>query len=62
MYDSYRYTKDYKKLKDLVIAVLNNDSDYSEEEVMIMLDESYQNDDLTTQQYDELCGYISDLL
>lgn len=56
------YAKDYSSLKDLVVSLLNNDSDCPVEVVVERVENAYYEGGLTDHQYDELIGYLQDLV
>ena len=64
MYDSHKYSKSYKRLKEAVIDIINGDSDWDRDTITDLWDEvqeQYDSGDLTSTQYDELMGYLQDI-
>lgn len=62
MYDSHIDCKEYKKLKDYIVDILNGDvEDYDVEALANHIQELYDNNDMSSSQYDDLMGYVQDL-
>lgn len=62
MYDSHIYCREYSHIKDLVVDIMNNDvDDYDIDEIECRIQELYDNDKMSSSQYDELMNYCMDL-
>ena len=62
MYDSHIYCKEYKELKDYIIDILNGEiENYDVEELSNHIQELYDNNEMSSSQYDDLMGYVQDL-
>ena len=62
MYDSYIYCKEYKELKDYIIDILNGEiENYDVEKLSNHIQELYDNNEMSSSQYDDLMGYVQDL-
>lgn len=62
MYDSHLYAKDYKYLKDLIISMMNGeDIGKSVDDLATMVNNSYQDGDISSYNYDELIGYLQEM-
>lgn len=62
MYDSHIYCKEYKELKDYIVDMLNGEiENYDVEELSNHIQELYDNNEMSSSQYDDLMGYVQDL-
>lgn len=62
MYDSYIYCKEYKDLKDYIADCINGDiTNYDVEKLSNYIQELYDNDELSSSQYDDLMSYVQDM-
>ena len=62
MYDSHIYCKEYKELKDYIIDILNGEiENYYVEKLSNHIQELYDNNEMSSSQYDDLMGYVQDL-
>lgn len=62
MYDSHIYCKEYKELKDYIIDILNGEiENYDVEKLSNHIQELYDNNEMSSSQYDDLMGYVQDL-
>lgn len=62
MYDSHIYCKEYKELKDYIIDILNGEiENYDVEKLSNHIQELYDNNEMSSSQYDDLIAYVQDL-
>ena len=62
MYDSHIFCKEYKDLKDLIVDIVNGDTeDYDIDALAEHIQELYDNGEMSSSQYDDLMSYIQDL-
>jgi hypothetical protein len=64
VYNQHIYCEKYKELKDEIVAILNNDIDADAgylEELENEIQELYDNEEMTSTQYDDLMSYLQDL-
>lgn len=62
MYDSWKYCKEYKEIKNKLVDIYNNeDDDYNLEEIAEHIQELYESGELQATQYDDLMNIIVDL-
>lgn len=62
MYDSHIYCKEYKELKDYIVDILNGEiENYDVEKLSSHIQELYDNNEMSSSQYDDLMGYVQDL-
>lgn len=62
MYDSHIYCKEYKELKDYIIDILNGEiENYDVEKLSNHIQELYDNNEMSSSQYDDLMNYVQDL-
>lgn len=62
MYDSHIYCKEYKELKDYIVDILNGEiENYDVEKLSNHIQELYDNNEMSSSQYDDLMGYVQDL-
>ena len=62
MYDSHIYCKEYKELKDYIVDILNGEiENYDVEELSYYIKKLYDNNEMSSSQYDDLMGYVQDL-
>lgn len=63
MYDSHIYCKQYKDFKDTIVNILNGDDTETDiEKLADHIQEVYDSGNMQSSQYDDLMGYIQDLL
>lgn len=61
MYDSHIFCEEYKNLKDLIAGIYNGEVyDSDMESISDYIQELYDNGEMSSSQYDELMGYITD--
>lgn len=62
MYDSHIYCKEYKELKDYIVDILNGEiENYDVEKLSNHIQELYDNNEMSSSQYDDLVGYVQEL-
>ena len=62
MYDSHIYCKEYKDLNDYIADCINGDIiDYDVEKLSNNIQELYDNDEMSSSQYDDLMSYVQDM-
>lgn len=62
MYDSHIYCKEYKELKGYIIDILNGEiENYDVEKLSSHIQELYDNNEMSSSQYDDLIAYVQDL-
>lgn len=62
MYDSHIYCKEYKDLNDYIADCINGDvTDYDIETLFNHIQELYDNNEMSSSQYDDLMSYIQDM-
>ena len=62
LYDSHIYCREYKKLKDYIVDILNGEiEEYDIEELAKHIQELYDSGEMSSSQYDDLMGYVQDL-
>ena len=63
MYDGHIYCEEYKELKDLIADIENGDAeDINLEELADHIQELYDEGKMPATQYDDLMGYLQDLI
>ena len=63
MYDGHIFSEEYKDLKDYIVDIVNGDTeDYDLEALSDHLYELYDSGQMSSEQYDELMGYIQDMM
>lgn len=62
MYDGHIFCEEYKDLKDIVVDMVNGDSDADVNEVSAQIQELYDDGKMSSTQYDDLMGYIQDMM
>ena len=63
MYDGHIFSEEYKDLKDYIVDIMNGDTeDYDLESLSDHLYELYDSGQMSSTQYDELMGYIQDMM
>ncbi len=62
MYDSHIYCEEYKEIKDLLADIINGEiEDYDLDAIEDNIQELYDNDEMSSSQYDDLMSYVMDL-
>ena len=62
MYDSHIYCEEYKELKDYIVDIVNGDViDYDLTGLSNHIQELYDDNKMSSSQYDDLLSYIQDL-
>ena len=62
MYDSHIYCEEYKDLKNYIVDILNGDiENYDIEELSNHIQELYDDNKMSSSQYDDLMCYIQDM-
>lgn len=62
MYDSHIYCAEYNDLKNYIVDIINGDiEDYDLEALTNHIQELYDDEDMSSSQYDDLMGYIYDI-
>ena len=62
MYDSHIFCREYKDLKDQIVAIVNGDTeDYDIDALAEHIQELYDDGEMSSSQYDDLMSYIQDL-
>ena len=62
MYDGHIYCKEYKKLKDYIVDILNGEiEEYDVEALSDHIQELYDNGEMSSTQYDDLMSYVQDM-
>lgn len=60
--DGNALSKEYKDLKDYIAGCINgNITDYDVEKLSNLIQELYDNDEMSSSQYDDLMGYVQDM-
>lgn len=62
MYDGHIFCEEYKDLKDIVVDMVNGDSDADVNELSAHIQELYDDGKMSSTQYDDLMGYIQDMM
>lgn len=62
MYDGHIFCEEYKDLKDIVVDLVNGDSDADVNELSAHIQELYDDGKMSSTQYDDLMGYIQDMM
>lgn len=62
MYDEHIFCEEYKDLKDIVVDMVNGDSDADVNELSAHIQELYDDGKMASTQYDDFMGYIQDLM
>lgn len=62
MYDGHIFCEEYKDLKDIVVDLVNDDSDADVNELSAHIQELYDDGKMSSTQYDDLMGYIQDMM
>jgi hypothetical protein len=63
MYNGHIYCEEYHDIKDTIIDIMNGDDTETDiEELADYIQEIYNDGKMPSTQYDELMGYIQDLL
>lgn len=62
MYDGHIFCEEYKDLKDIVVDMVNGDSDADVNELSAYIQELYDDGKMSSTQYDDLMGYIQDMM
>ena len=63
MYDSHIYCREYKGLKDTIVDIVNGDDTVTDiEKLSNHIQELYEDGEMSSTQYDDLMGYIQDLI
>lgn len=62
MYDGHIFCEEYKNLKDIVVDMVNGDSDADVNELSVHIQELYDDGKMSSTQYDDLMSYIQDLM
>ena len=62
MYDGHTFCEEYKDLKDIVVDLVNGDSDADVNELSAHIQELYDDGKMSSTQYDDLMGYIQDMM
>ena len=62
MYDGHIFCEEYKDLKDIVVDLVNGDSDADVNELSAHIQEFYDDGKMSSTQYDDLMGYIQDMM
>lgn len=62
MYDGHIYCREYKELKDYIVDIVNGDvEDYDLEDLSDRIQELYDDEEMSSTQYDDLMRYIQDI-
>lgn len=62
MYDSHVYCREYKRLKDQIVDIVNGETeDYDLDALSDHNQELYDSGEMPSSQYDDLMAYIQDL-
>lgn len=60
MYDGYIYSKEYRKLKNYIVDIINGEiDDYDVEELSNHIQEIYDSGEMSSTQYDDLMSLCS---
>lgn len=62
MYDGHIFCEEYKDLKDIVVDLVNGDSDADVSELSTHIQELYDDGKMSSTQYDDLMSYIQDMM
>ncbi len=63
MYDGHIFSEEYNDLKDYIVDIMNGDiDDYDLEALVDHIYELYDLGQMSSTQYDELTGYIQDMM
>ena len=63
MYDSYIYCREYKDLKNTIIDIINGDDTCTDiEKLADHIQQLYEDGEMASSQYDNLMGYVQDLI
>lgn len=63
MYDSHIYCREYKKLKDYIVDILNGDIEtYDPDALADHIQELYESGEMPSSQYDDLMRYVQDMI
>lgn len=62
MYDGHIFCEEYKVLKDIVVDLVNGDSDADVSELSTHIQELYDDGKMSSTQYDDLMSYIQDMM
>lgn len=62
MYDGHIFCEEYKDLKDIVVDLVNGDSDANVDELSAHIQELYDDGKMSSTQYDDLMRYIQDMM
>lgn len=62
MYDSHIYCEEYRDLKNYIADCINGEiPDYNKEALANHIQELYDNNEMSSSQYDDLMSYIQDM-
>ena len=63
MYDGHIYCREYKELKDYIVDIINGEiMDYDLDGLIAHVQELYDSDEMQATQYDDLMGYLQELI
>ncbi len=62
MYDGHIFCEECKDLKDIVVDLVNGDSDADVSELSTHIQELYDDGKMSSTQYDDLMSYIQDMM
>lgn len=62
MYDSFKYCREYHQLKDKIMEFLSGGDDIDIDAMSAHIQELYDSGEMSAAQYDDLMGYIEDMM